>query len=188
MNSKAKKVALIGMLCAVSYVIVALIQIPVVAVSPTFKLDYEGKDVIIAIGGFMFGPAASLIISIVVSFIEMVTISSTGFIGFFMNVLSSCGFAFTAAVIYKKIHTLKGAIIGLIAGTLVSTVLMILWNYIMTPIFMGVPRAAVADLLVPIFLPFNLFKNGVNAVITLLIYKPIVRGLRKAHILEAKQI
>ena len=112
MNSNAKKVALIGMLCAVSYVVVALVQIPIVAVSPTFKLDYEAKDVIISIGGFMFGPATSLIISLVVSFIEMITISSTGFIGFFMNVLSSCGFAFTAAVIYKKIHTLKGAIIG----------------------------------------------------------------------------
>ena len=134
----------------------------------------------------MFGPATSLIISLVVSFIEMITISSTGFIGFFMNVLSSCGFAFTAAVIYKKIHTLKGAIIGLVAGTLISTGLMLLWNYVMTPIFMGVPRAAVADLLAPIFLPFNLFKNSVNAIITLIIYKPIVRGLRKANILETR--
>ena len=44
MNSNAKKVALIGMLCAVSYVVVALVQIPIVAVSPTFKLDYEAKD------------------------------------------------------------------------------------------------------------------------------------------------
>jgi len=159
MNSNEKKVALIGMLCAVSYVVCALVQIPVVAVSPTFKLDYEAKDVIIAIGGFMYGPATSLIISLVVSFIEMITISSTGFIGLLMNVLSSCGFAFTAAIIYKKIHSLKGAIIGLVTGVLVSTTLMILWNYIMTPIFMGVPRAAVAKLLVPTFLPFNLFKN-----------------------------
>ena len=186
MNSKAKKVALIGMLCAVSYVIVALIQIPIMIISPTFTLDYEGKDVIIAIGGFMFGPATSLIISIVVSFIEMITISSTSFIGFFMNVLSSCGFAFTAAVIYKKIHTLKGAIIGLISGVLVSTAFMILWNYIVTPIFMGVPRDIVAGMLIPTFLPFNLLKNSINAVITLLIYKPIVRGLRKANILETK--
>lgn len=186
MNSKAKKVALVGMLCAVSYVIVALIQIPIMIISPTFTLDYEGKDVIIAIGGFMFGPATSLIISIVVSFIEMVTISSTGFIGFFMNVLSSCGFAFTATVIYKKIHTLKGAIIGLISGALVSTALMLLWNYVMTPIFMGVPRDVVAGMLVPTFLPFNLLKNSINAIITLLIYKPIVRGLRKANILETK--
>ena len=186
MNSKAKKVALIGMLCAVSYVVVALIQIPIMVLGPTFSLDYEGKDVIIAIGGFIFGPATSLIISIVVSFVEMITISSTGFIGFFMNMLSSCGFAFTAALIYKKIHTLKGAIIGLISGVLVSTALMLLWNYIMTPIFMGVPRDVVAGMLVPNFLPYNLLKNSINAVITLVIYKPIVRGLRKANILETK--
>ncbi len=185
MNSNAKKVALIGMLCAVSYVVVALVQVPI-SMTPTFKLDYEAKDVIIAIGGFLFGPAASLIISFIVSFIEMITLSSTGFIGLLMNVLSSCGFAFTAAVIYKKMHSLKGAIIGLVTGTIVSTTLMLLWNYVMTPIYLGIPRDAVAELLVPAFLPFNLLKNGLNSVLALLIYQPIVIGLRKAKVLETQ--
>ena len=179
MNSKAKKVALIGMLCAIAYVVVVAIRIPVV-----LFLKYEAKDVIIALGGFMFGPFVSFIVSVIVSFIEMLTISDTGIIGFVMNVLSSCGFACTAAIIYKKIHTLKGAIIGLVSGTLVATVLMIAWNYLITPIYMGYPRAAVAKLLVPAFLPFNLFKNGLNSIIILPIYKPLVRGLRKANLLE----
>ena len=54
MNSKAKKVALIGMLCAIAYVVVVAIRIPVV-----LFLKYEAKDVIIALGGFMFGPFVS---------------------------------------------------------------------------------------------------------------------------------
>ena len=49
---------------------------------------------------------------------------------------------------------------------------------------MGYPREAVAELLLPAFLPFNLLKGGLNTVITLLIYKPIVTALRKAGFLE----
>lgn len=183
MNSKAKKVALIGMLCAIAYVITVVGRVPIV-----LFLKYEAKDVIIAMGGFMFGPLTSLIVSVIVSLIEMITISDTGFIGLVMNILSSCGFACTAAIIYKKIHTLKGAIVGLVAGCLVSTALMLLWNYLVTPIYMNYPREAVAELLIPYFLPFNLGKNGVNAVLTLLIYKPVVRGLRKAKLLAPTKV
>ena len=60
---------------------------------------------------------------------------------------------------------------------------MLLWNYLITPIYMGMPRAAVADLLVPVFLPFNLSKYALNAAITMLIYKPVVTALRKAHLI-----
>ena len=63
--------------------------------------------------------------------------------------------------------------------------MMLLWNYIITPIYMGMPRDAVAEMLPTVFLPFNLFKGAVNAGITMLIYKPVVGALRKAHLIEA---
>ena len=88
-----------------------------------------------------------------------------------------------AALIYKRKHTLKGAIIGLIVGCLSATAVMLLWNFLITPIYMGVPRATVAAMLVPVFLPFNLGKYILNAALTMLIYKPIVTALRKANLL-----
>jgi hypothetical protein len=57
---------------------------------------------------------------------------------------------------------------------------MLAWNYLLTPIYMGYPREAVAAMLVPVFLPFNLIKGGINAALVLLIYKPVVMTLRKA--------
>ena len=147
-------------------------------------LKYDPKDVVITIGGFIFGPMTSFLISLIVSLIEMVTVSETGPIGCIMNILSTCCFACTAAFIYKKQHTMKGAITGLVAGCLLTTAVMLLWNYLITPIYMGYPREAVAELLLPAFLPFNLLKGGLNTVITLLIYKPIVTALRKAGFLE----
>lgn len=89
-HEKMKKLTVLAMLSAIAYVAVALLRFPVV-----LFLSYEPKDVIIAIGGFLYGPLAALGISLVVSFIEMLTISSTGWIGFVMNFLSSAAFAGT---------------------------------------------------------------------------------------------
>ena len=179
MNVKSKKLTMIGMLCAVAYIVMVVGRFPVV-----LFLKYDPKDVVITIGGFIFGPMTSFLISLIVSLIEMVTVSETGPIGCIMNILSTCCFACTAAFIYKKQHTMKGAITGLVAGCLLTTAVMLLWNYLITPIYMGYPREAVAELLLPAFLPLNLLKGGLNTVITLLIYKPIVTALRKAGFLE----
>ena len=138
---------------------------------------------IIAIAGFIFGPLSAALVGVVVAAVEMVTISATGPIGLIMNILSSCCFACVAAFLYKRNHTLKGAITGLVVGCLSATAVMLLWNFLITPIYMGVPRETVAAMLVPVFLPFNLGKYILNAAITMLIYKPIVTALRKANLL-----
>ena len=63
----------------------------------------------------------------------------------------------------------------------------LLWNYLIAPIYMGYPREAVAELLVPAFLPFNLLKAGLNAGFTFLLYKPIITALRKAGYISDSQ-
>ena len=91
-----------------------------------------------------------------------------------------------AAFVYKKFHTRKGAVIGLALGTVCLTVVMLLWNYLITPIYMGMDREEiVVPMLIPVFLPFNLVKGGLNMALTLLIYKPVVTALRKARLVPA---
>ncbi|EGD48273.1 hypothetical protein Cpap_2423 [Ruminiclostridium papyrosolvens DSM 2782] len=177
MNQSAKKITTYALFCALAFVVVALIRIPLV-----LFLKFEPKDVVITIGGFLYGPIATVIISVVVAFVEMITISSDGVIGFVMNVISAVAFAGTASIIYKRKSTMTGAAIGLGLGTVLMTVLMLLWNYFLAPIFMGFPREDVVKLLVPAFLPFNLIKGGINAALTLLLYKPIINILRKASV------
>ena len=63
-----RKLVLMAMLAAVAYLLMMAIRIPVV-----LFLKYEPKDVVITIGGFLLGPLASLVISGVVSLIEMVS-------------------------------------------------------------------------------------------------------------------
>ena len=178
-HESVKKLTVLAMLCALAYVMVSLIRIPLLV--PFLK--YEPKDVILAIGGFLYGPAAALLSCVVVGFIEMVTISDTGWIGFAMNVLSSAAFACTAALVYRKKHTIAGAIIGLITGVVLMVAVMLAWNYVLTPLYMDTTRADVAAMLIPLFLPFNLIKGSINAALTFLLYRPLVQGLRKAHLL-----
>ena len=146
-------------------------------------LSFDLKDVVIVIAGFIEGPLAAVLVTVIVSLIEMVTISSTGLIGLVMNVIQSCSFACTAAIIYRKDRTMRGAVIGLVSGVLVTTAVMILWNWLITPLYMGVPREIVVKMLVPTFLPFNLVKGGINATLAMLLYKPIVTTLRKAKLI-----
>ena len=179
-NSRTKNMTTMAMLAALAFLVMLVGRIPMVAAAPFLK--YDPKDVIIIIGGFIFGPFAAFMISLVVSIIDMRTVSETGPIGAIMNLLSTCSFACLASVIYKKKHSIKGAVVGLVSGIALMVVVMLAWNYLLTPIYMGYPREAVAAMLQPVFLPFNLIKGGLNAGITLLIYKPVVMTLRKAGV------
>jgi len=167
------------MLAAMAYLLVCVVRIPVV-----LFLSYEPKDVVITVGGSLFGPMASLVVSAVVSLVEMFTISQTGPVGCIMNLLSTCAFACTAAAVYKKKRTLIGAVVGLCLGAAVMTGAMLLWNWLVTPLYMGVERQAVEAMLIPAFLPFNLLKAGLNTALTLAVYKPLVTALRKVRLLE----
>ncbi len=181
MTKQTSKLTLMAMLSALAFVAVVTIRIPLIPMLPF--LEYEPKDVIILTGGFLFGPMSAALISVIVSFVEMFTISNTGPIGLIMNVLSTVAFVCPAAYLYKKRHSLLGAFLGMVAGTLLMTLVMVLWNYLITPIYMGYPRDYVVKLLLPAFVPFNLLKGGINTALTLLIYKPLVTTLRKSNLM-----
>jgi riboflavin transporter FmnP len=173
-----------AMLTAVAYVIMYLSKL---LPSVNGFLDFDFKDVVICISGFIYGPVPAAIISIVVALIESVTISHTGPIGLLMNVLATCSFCCTATFVYKKRHTMWGAVLGLSLGIVALVAVMLLWNYLITPIYQGVPRDVVVTMLPTVFLPFNLAKGGLNMAATLLLYKPVVTALRKAHLVAPSQ-
>ena len=173
-KSETKRITILAMITAMAVVVTLLIRFPMVpAVS---FLQYDPKDILIMIGGFLLGPVSGAIISVMASLIELLFKGGT-IIDVLMNIVATCSFVCTAAYIYKKDHTRKGAVIGLVCGTLANILVMLLWNYVMTPIYFGMPREAVVPLL-PWIALFNLLKTGLNSVIVFLIYKPVAKALR----------
>lgn len=179
-NRSTRTLTLTAMLAAMAYVAM-LITRPLPHVAGF--LSYDLKDVVIAIAGFQLGVVPALLITLVVSLLEMVTVSTTGPIGLVMNVLATGAFVLPAAILYQRHRSLKSAATGLALGVLLMTAMMLAWNYIITPLYMNVPREVVAGMLIPTFLPFNLVKGGLNAGITMLIYKPVTDALRRTGLL-----
>ena len=143
-------------------------------------LSLDAKDSVIAIASFIYGPVAAPIISVIVAFVEFVTISETGWYGLVMNIASSATFSLVASIIYKYRRSFNGAIIGFGAAVVATTSVMLLLNIFITPLYFGFPRSVVFDMLPTLILPFNFAKTLLNGAIALLLYKPIINALRAA--------
>ena len=169
--SATTKLVFLAMFAALSIVLVMLIHFPIFP-SAAF-LEYDPADIPILIGTFLFGPWTGLLLTVVASVIQGVTVSAaSGPIGILMHIFATGIMVIVCGLIYSRKKTLKRAILSLVCGALAMTVAMLLWNYLITPLYMGVPREVVVGMLLPIILPFNLIKAGVNCLITFFVYKP----------------
>ena len=173
---KTARLAKMALMAAISCVLVLLIRIPF---PPAPFLVYDPADVPIYITTFAFGPAAGVILTVIVSFIQAFMLGGDFVYGFVMHVFATGMFAVIAGFIYKHKKTKKEAIIALAAGVIVATAVMCLMNILVTPHYMGAPREAVMAMIVPVIIPFNLIKAGLNAVITFFVYKRISGFLHK---------
>jgi riboflavin transporter FmnP len=95
-----------------------------------------------------------------------------------MHILATGSFVLVAGIIYRGHKSRKTAILALAAGVVTWTVVMVVANLIVTPLFMGVPVSVVKGLM-PYIVGFNLIKAGLNSTITFLLYKRISAFLHK---------
>ncbi len=175
-----KRLVGMAMFSALAYAVTFVFRIPVQF------LTFDAKDAVLAIAGFIYGPVAAIAMALVPALIEFISISDTGFWGFFMNFVSSAVFAFTASLIYKYKRSLNGAIIGLSASVLATVVVMLVMNILVTPIYMKVPTDAVISLLPTLLMPFNLAKALMNSAIVMLIYKPVSVAMKRAKLIDGR--
>lgn len=181
MKNKIKQIAAAGVFCAFAFVLTNLGNI--IPIRFAGFLSFDPKDAMIVMAGFAIGPWAAVGITFACALLELITISTTGIIGFVMNVISSLCFALVPAILYKKNRSFKSAIIGLAISSAVTVAAMLLWNALITPLYMKVPREAVLDMLLPVFLPFNLLKCLINTSIVVFFYKHIMKALRKIKLI-----
>ena len=170
-DSAVRRLVVLALLSALGFVSMLIFKVPVISF-----LKYEPKDIFITFAGFLYGPAAALGCAAVTALLEL-PFSSTGVIGMIMNLISSAAFACTASLIYKKRRDMFGAAIGLLCGLAVMSISMLLWNYLISPLYMGVTREQIVPMLTSVFLPFNLLKAGINAGVSILLYRPFLRAL-----------
>lgn len=174
----------IAVLTALSSILF-MISIPIVAF---YSLDLSNLPVLL--GAFSMGPVAGLIILGLKSLIGCLT-SSTMYVGELADFIMGAAFVLPAALIYQRNKSRKGALIGMITGTVALILAGCLTNaYLLIPFYMkafGMPMEAIigmcaqalpfvnTELKVILFVtaPFNLLKGVVLCVLTYMIYKPL---------------
>lgn len=192
-----KMIAQIGMLGAIS-VVLMLFEVPLPFVPSFYKLDLS--EVPVLIGAFAMGPAAGAFIELVKILLNLlINGTDTAGVGELANYFIGISLCIPASLTYRKIHSKKGAILGLTVGTLVMTAFGCFVNaYIMLPAYASAFHfpidtliemgAAVNGKITNLFTfvvfavaPFNLIKGIVVSVIVVLIYKKISPILRIAQ-------
>ena len=183
-----KNVVLMGMFGALAAVLM-LFEVPLPFLAPSFYgLDFA--EVPMLVGTFALGPAAGIVMQIVKILIKLILKpTSTGFVGEFANVCIGCSLILPAGLIYQFKKTKKGAIIGMVAGTMIMAVVGAVLNaLVMLPFYSNfMPldtiiaagaaiNPAICNVWTFVFLavaPFNLVKGFIVSLITALIYKRV---------------
>lgn len=187
------KVSVLGV---ISFILM-FFEFPLAFIAPPFiKMDIS--DIPSLLGAFAIGPMAGVIIQFLKNILNLVLEgTTTAAVGELANFVVGATFAFTAGTIYHRKKTFKNAIIGLIAGTLVMTIVISLSNYyIMFPFYARMFGWPISDLvnmgtainsnivdlktmMLYSIVPFNLLKGTVVTLITVLIYKRLSPILHK---------
>lgn len=184
-----REITTIGMLGAIATVLM-LFEIPLPFAPPFYEIDFS--EVPVLVGCFALGPIAGVLIEFVKILLNFVINgTATAGVGELANFCIGCAFCVPAGIIYQKKKTKKGAMIGLVSGTLIMTFLGCFINaYVMLPTYakafqipieglieMGTKvNAGITDLFTFVMfavVPFNLLKGILVSVVVLLIYKKI---------------
>ena len=179
-----------AMLSAVAFILM-FIEFPIPMLIPAFiKMDFS--DLPALLGAFALGPVYGVIISFMKNLLHIVIKgTSTACVGELSNFILGAIFSAVAGYLYKHHKSRKTAIIGAVAGAVAMGVLSVPSNYfVVYPAyvqFYHMPPEAIlgmyqailpsADSLIKclvIFnMPFTLVKGLLDAVLCMLIYKPL---------------
>ena len=176
-----KTIAKLGMLAALSVVMTFFIHFPLIPGADF--LEYDPADIPILIGTFTFGPWAGLALTVVTSTVQGLTVSAkSGIWGIIMHICATGAMALVCGLIYQKGKTMRRAAIALVCGAITMVLLMIPLNMLITPIFMGgtpEAREIVKGMIVPVIIPFNVLKAGINCAVTFVLFRAVGHVLRR---------
>lgn len=189
---KTKIFVRIALLGAISSVLM-LFRFPL-PFAPGF-MDIDIAEVPALIGGFAMGPLAGFLIVVIKILVKTITQgTSTAMIGELSNLIISSALVVTASYIYSKNKTFKTAILSLVAGVILMTIVAVISNYfVIFPLYgINISEFAVntmskinpfvnSGLTFIIFsvVPFNLIKGGLTSIVAMFLYKPLSPILKK---------
>ena len=166
----ASRIAKLALLTALAYV-VTFLEFPIFPAAPFLQLDFS--NVFVLLGGFLYGPLAAVIISLLKECLSLLD-SGTNFVGEIANFLINFAFYIVPTVVYRYKKGLKWVIPMLVIGTILQVAASLPVNrYINFPLFMVDGAASSFAALWWYIILFNLIKGVAVSAVTVLLYKRI---------------
>ena len=155
-----KQLVTMALMCALGALFM-YVQLPILPSAPF--LTYDPSLVPAMVCGFAYGPGSGTAVAAMALVIHALT----------MNLVATLGYILPAAIVYQKMHTYKGAVIGLALGVIAATALSMVANLTIGVWFWYGSADVILPLMLPAVLPFNLIKTVLNSVLTLAVYKAV---------------
>ncbi|MGI2327088.1 ECF transporter S component [Planococcus sp. YIM B11945] len=184
-NKKLQAMIAIGMLSSISFILM-LFNFPLPALPPFLKVDFS--DVPALIAAITMGPVAGVLVALFKNVLDWIfSGSQTGVpVGHLANFVTSILFIMPVYLIYRKISTKKGIMVGLGMGTATMAIGMSILNYLvflpMYTYFLNFPAEtgdALFKSIVLGILPFNIIKGLLLTAVVLLMFSSMQSWLEK---------
>jgi riboflavin transporter FmnP len=190
-----RPMAVIAIMSALSIVLMMLeFSVPIV---PSF-LKFDISDFPAVLTSFAISPLAGVAVCLLKNLLHLFFTTTAG-VGELANFIISASLVFPAGVIYSRIRTKKGAVIGSFVGAIASALMCVPVNYFITypfyakvmipmDVIIGMYQAilpfvdGLLEALLIFNLPFTFAKGAVCILLTFLVYKhlsPILKGKAK---------
>ncbi|EJZ83734.1 ECF transporter S component [Slackia piriformis] len=163
-----RQLVTMALMCAIASLF-SFVQIPLIP-GVSF-LTYDPSLMPAMVCGFAFGPGAGIAVGSIAAVVHGLILGE--WIGSLMNIFATAFFVLPAALLYRRMHTLKGAIAGLVISVITATAGAILVNLTIGVWFYYGSADVIIPLILPALLPFNLVKTILNALLTLVVYKAV---------------
>ena len=192
----------ISLLSVMAFILMFL-EVPLPIFPSFLKIDLS--DLPALFGAFALGPAAGIGIELLKNILHIVFKGTqTGFVGELANFAVGATLAVTAGTIYRANKSKKTAILGLVVGSIVMSVVAAVLNYtVLLPLYAKVYKApidafvamgatvnpnikTVKDLVMWSIFPFNLLKGVVVSAVTVPLYKR-VSPILHSEVIEDKR-
>ena len=175
-------------------VVLTLIEFPLPFMPPF--LQFNVADIPSILAGFAGGPWMAVAVVLLKNILfTAIRFSTQQLVGCAANILIGLAYALPAAILYKKHHDRKHAVIGMLIGSasMILTAIVANW-FILIPAYAAMMHVDIEGILamtgMPVFgskagylllavLPFNLLRSVVMSLITRFIYKPLSPLLHK---------
>ncbi len=194
-KTNIRRMAIAAVMGAISFVLLS-VNFSIPFLSPFAEIDAAALPELI--GGFALGPVGALEIIVVKLLLKILLVGTESmYTGEIQNFLLSVSFVLPAVFFYRRHRTKKGAVVGLVIGSVCKIIVGVFTNiYLIFPFYIALYNmdwagivemcsavnpwiSSVPTMIAFSIVPFNLVSTALSSVITMLVYKKISVPIKK---------